>query len=496
MGAGKTNLLNAITWCVYGDVDDSKNKSTQLLTDSQVENLSQGSYADTSVQVDLDLGGGEKAFIKRTITFLKQGNSVEPYGESEVTVQVLKTIAKGYEVEPNPSNWIEKNLPSRFRPYFLFDGEKLERFIRESDAPRIKAAIQEVAKIDTLFRMQEKLGIVSAELAQKAAKLAGADGEELSKLHAAKKIELTNKDREIEDLESLIQRAEEQESELDARLFGLKNIEENIKRKREIDTELEVKVRDLERAKGEFQLLIRAIAPLSLMKPAVEVLGKHIEDARANKVLPPPVSEEFLQQLITRGICICGNKIDEGNQEHAHLSKLISDYAQVSEVGSALNEQATNYVVELAKLPGNTAHIDSVNKSIIDKINLISTLTDEQTELANALADQDDKEVSALAKQRNDARHVASSNRHKLATARADHGVIRQNLRELEHEMERLAEKNELARKAQHKANFAKEVARYSNELYNTMNGNIRKNVSNRLEEHDLEERLFPARFY
>jgi DNA sulfur modification protein DndD len=483
MGAGKTNLLNAITWCVYGDVDDSKSKSSQLLTDSQVLNLSQGSYADTTVQVDLDLGNGEKAFIKRSKTFIKQGETVDAFGDSEVIVQVLRTIAKGYEVEANPENWIERNLPSRFRPYFLFDGEKLERFIKESDAPRIKAAIQEVAKIDTLFRLQEKIGLVSAELAQKAAKLAGADGEQLSNLHAARKNDLSNKDSEIEDLERLIQKAEEQEGELDARLFGLKNIEENIKRKREIDNELEVKKRDLERAKGEFQLLIRAIAPLGLLKPAIEVLGKHVEEARKNKVLPPPVSEDFLSQLIIRGICICGNSIENGNQEHSHLTKLINDYSQVSEVGSALYEQSTNYLVELAKLPGNSAHIDSLNNSIIDKVNLISTLSDEQTDLANALADQDDKEVSELAKQRNEARQMAGTNRHKLATARAELGVIKQQIRELEHEMERLAEKNDQAKKAQHKANFSKEVARLSVELYNSMNGKIRQNVSNSLEE-------------
>jgi DNA sulfur modification protein DndD len=483
MGAGKTNLLNAITWCVYGDVDDSKNKTSQLLSDSKVDVLSHGSYEDVVVQVDIDLGGDSKAFIKRTRTFKKENSQVQPYGESELMVQVLRNVSTGFEVEANPESWVERNLPSRFRPYFLFDGEKLERFIKESDAPRIKAAIQEVAQIDTLFRMQEKLQASSGDLAQRAAKMAGAQGEELSELHESKSKDLKEKEQDISDLERLIQDAEEQENEFDTKLLGLKNIEDNIKRKREIDSEIEVRKRELDRSKGEFQLLIRAISPMVLLKPAIEVLGSHIESARERKVLPPPISEDYILNLMQKKMCICGNQIDENGQEHKHLQKLLDDYSQVSEVGSALNEQATKYQVVLGKLPGNSAHIESVNKTIIEKINLISTLLDEQSDLAKALADQDDKVVSELASARNAARQVAATNRHKLATTKAEISLLKQQIRELENEMERLAEKNILAQKAQLKANFAKETARLSIELYNKMNGKIRQNVSNSLQE-------------
>lgn len=482
-GAGKTNLLNAVTWCIYGDVDDSKNSSSQLLSFSKVVSLSEGDYQDVTVQIDLDLGGESKAFIKRTQSFKKTAGQANPFGDSILTVQVLKSVAKGFEVEPNAAKWIERNLPPRFRPYFLFDGEKLERFFKKTDAPKIKAAIQEVAQIDTLFRMQEKLQSASADLAQKAAKLAGADGEALSGMHASLDNNIALKNKEIEELENTIQGAEELENKLDAKLSGLKNIEENIKRKREIDTQLENRRRELASAKDQFKLLIRSISPLVLLKPAIEVLGTHVEIAREKKVLPPPISEDYILELIRKEKCICGSTITEDNSEHKHLQKLISDYSQVSEIGSALNEQATNYVVSLAKIPGGSAHIHSVNKTIIEKTNMILTLADEQEDLAKALADQDDKEISELAAARNNARQIAATNRHKLATSKADLGALKQQIKELENEMERLAEKNNLAKQAQIKANFAKEAARLSVDLYNLMNGRIRESVSASLED-------------
>jgi DNA sulfur modification protein DndD len=174
MGAGKTNLLKAVTWAIYGDVD-SGNTDQQLLTDSVHLAMKPGDYEDTEVLIEIDLGDDETAYIKRRQTFKKSDVSLTVYGDAELSVQVFRDVKTGYQVEPDPENWIERHLPRRFKPYFLFDGEKLERFLQESDAPKIKSAFQEVARIDVLNRIQEKLASASNALNQKAARSAGVD---------------------------------------------------------------------------------------------------------------------------------------------------------------------------------------------------------------------------------------------------------------------------------------------------------------------------------
>jgi len=364
MGAGKTNLLNAVTWCIYGEVDDIKNKGTQLLSDPVLVGMSEGDYEDVEVLVEIDLESKVTAFIKRKLTFKKTGQLAHAFGEPELTVQVMRSIENGYEVEPNAQTWIERNLPSRFKPYFLFDGEKLAGFFKESDAPRIKSAIQEVAQIDTLFRMQEKLEMVAISLNQKAAKLTGADGNKLSDELGSKNEALSKKELEIQALQSEIQEAEDQESKFDSMLGDIAQFEANISRKREIDQAVLGKTKELSNHKANFHSRIRAIAPLALLAPALHSLGEKIQIAHENNELPPPVSLDYLNKILSDGSCICGSSLNHGNHEEQTIRKLIEGFSGISEIGDALNEHSTTYLVELGKIPGQRDLIDTINGSI------------------------------------------------------------------------------------------------------------------------------------
>jgi DNA sulfur modification protein DndD len=481
-GAGKTNLLNAITWCLYGVSDDIKNKDFQLLSDSEVLNIEIGNYRDVNVQLDLALPDGTNCYVNRKQTFKNSEGIIKPYGDSELVVQVQRSVQDGFQVEANPSLWVQKNLPSRFRPYFLFDGEKLENFFKESDAPRIKSAIQEVAKIDTLFRMQDVLQGVSAHLTQKAAKLSGTQGDLLSGRHEELISRLSAKENQILELEEQLRENEDLEQKYDVMLSGMKDIESNISRKRAIDNEVEIKRRELVSAKADFHELMRKVTPATLLSDALRELGKAIESARSNRVLPPPIAVEYIQELIDHKKCICGDHLQAGGEQLNTLLKLIENYESVSEIGSALNEHASSYLVELGKLPALHAHIDTQNKNIISKSNYLKSLAQEQADLSKALEGQDDKEISELAKLRAEVRTIAANQRHALASVRAEVSTMKIAKHDIEAEIRRQADKNEEGRLAQKKAQFAREAAKTAFDLYEKMNAVIRQNVSNSLE--------------
>ncbi len=487
MGAGKTNLLNAVTWCIYGEVDDIKNKGTQLLSDPVVVEMSEGEYRDVEVHVEIKLDGNVTAFINRKLTFKKNGNIANAYGEADLTVQVMRTIEKGYEVEPNAQNWIERNLPSRFKPYFLFDGEKLAGFFKESDAPRIKSAIQEVAQIDTLYRMQEKLAAVSVSLNQRAAKLTGADGDKLSEELGQKSKALEDKEVEIEGYEKEIQEAEAQESKFDSMLGDFTQFEKNIARKRAIDSEVETKTRELNTRRSEFHTRIRSVAPLVLLAPALKTLGEKIQEAHDNNELPPPISVDFLKKILADGKCICGTELDHENHAKLTIKNLIDGYAGISEVGDALNEHSTTYLVELGKIPIQRDFIDSINKSINSAIDALEKLAAEQQDLAHILEGQDDEAIKQMADQRKAARQLAASSRLKLATANSEAETLKNRIREIERDIDKVSQANAASRTARKKADFAKAAARSARELYESMNSSVRNAVAKSLEEQFLQ---------
>lgn len=487
MGAGKTNLLNAVTWCIYGEVDDIKNKGTQLLSDPVVVSMSQGEYADVEVLVEIALDPSVKAFIKRKLAFKKIGEHVQAYGDSELTVQVMRSIENGYEVQPNAQGWVERHLPSRFKPYFLFDGEKLAGFFKDSDAPRIKSAIQEVAQIDVLFRMQEKLQQLSVSLNQKAAKLTGADGDRLSEELGAKTQELATKESEIVSLENTIQQAESQEAQFDAMLGDLAQFEANISRKKSIDAEIEGHQRELTQRKASFHNKVRSIAPLALMAPALKSLGEKIQIAHENNELPPPVSIDYLRKLLADKVCICGSTVDHDNHQENAIKALIDGFAGISQVGDALNEHSTVYAVELGKISGQHELIDSINTAINKQIQSLERLTEEQAELALALEGQDDETIKQMAVARRTARDAAATARHRKATATSEANSIKTRILEIERDIDKASQRNAESKLARKKADFAKEAANSARFLYESMNGTVRKAVADSLEAQFFE---------
>jgi DNA sulfur modification protein DndD len=480
-GAGKTNLLKAVTWAIYGDLD-SGNFGQQLLTDSVVLSMKSGDYEDTEVLVEIDLGSGESAYIKRKQVFKKSEKGVAAYGEPELEVQVFRDVKTGFQVEPDAEGWIERYLPRRFKPYFLFDGEKLERFFQDSDAPKIKSAIQEVARIDVLYRIQEKLSSAANALNVKAAKLTGSNGEKFAKDLGEIVDKIKKKSDEIIQLEEDFRAAEEAEIALDKQLSGQKNLEMNIERKRQIDASLEKENRHLKDAKEKFYLKNRSSAAAVLLAPALQALGEKVEEARRNKVLPPPVDLDYLKQLLVSGICICGSDLLSSSVHSKHLEKVISDYQEVGEIGNALNEHAITYAAELSKLPGHAEVISLMNSSIDDKEDEIASLEADQEALAAELEGQDNETVRNLAKARREQREIAISKQRALNVARGELKQFESRKSDVERDIQKAAAVNAESAKARHKADFANEAAEIAKGLYESMNNQVREAISKSLE--------------
>jgi DNA sulfur modification protein DndD len=480
-GAGKTNLLKAVTWAIYGDLDIG-NFGQQLLTDSVVLSMKSGDYEDTEVLVEIDLGSGESAYIKRKQVFKKSEKGVAAYGEPELEVQVFRDVKTGFQVEPDAEGWIERYLPRRFKPYFLFDGEKLERFFQDSDAPKIKSAIQEVARIDVLYRIQEKLSSAANALNVKAAKLTGSNGEKFAKDLGEIVDKIKKKSAEIIQLEEDFRAAEEAEIALDKQLSGQKNLEMNIERKRQIDASLEKENRHLKDAKEKFYLKNRSSAAAVLLAPALQALGEKVEEARRNKVLPPPVDLDYLKQLLVSGICICGSDLLSSSVHSKHLEKVISDYQEVGEIGNALNEHAITYAAELSKLPGHAEVISLMNSSIDDKEDEIASLEADQEALAAELEGQDNETVRNLAKARREQREIAISKQRALNVARGELKQFESRKSDVERDIQKAAAVNAESAKARQKADFANEAAEIAKGLYESMNNQVREAISKSLE--------------
>ncbi|MBT5170895.1 MAG: AAA family ATPase [Candidatus Nitrosopelagicus sp.] len=183
-GEGKSNLLNAINWCLYeeephGIGDDlseheSENKSLSIINNRYIKETNPDTRAD--LKVDIWIEKGDTIYsITRTIGILKHNLETKTLtsGKEEI---LLKNDPMGFRIPKGcerlespfsnfvvtkkgphdtdftdtirfatPENMVKEILPASLSKYFLLDGEFLEAFWRKSK--NIKEGIEQISQL-------------------------------------------------------------------------------------------------------------------------------------------------------------------------------------------------------------------------------------------------------------------------------------------------------------------------------------------------------------
>ena len=484
--AGKTNFLNAIIWAFYGEIEVSSQDENQFLTDEVVLAMEPDTYESCEVSVELRARDGKQIRVTRKQECKKtKPTQAVPFGPSKLTVQTSKSLA-GWDVEIDGEGWIERNLPARFKPYFLFDGEKLATFFRDTDRGRIKAAIQEVARIDVLDRMQSQLAERSQDLLQKAAKQTGASGQKLSDELESLKLELESLKATKKDLERELTDARDIEMMLDERFAEVKGLEANINRKRQLDEEIISLEADLKTCKAQLEERLRDVAPTVFAYPALIKFADAVSAAKAARTLPPPIDPEYLRSILEKGSCICGAPTHDGTSGHKRIREVLFDYDQVSPVGEVLYEYSIPNQTALAKIGPQFELVADSNKRIGETNRRLRENREELRTLSNQLEGIDDSKIRDLAQDRRDARAKADRCQSDLRTCEAKIQAMTIQRDEIARQIAKLSSDNAAALVTQKRADFAKEMSEQASKLFNSLNDRVRLAV----------EREFQALFF
>lgn len=180
-GQGKTSILRAILWCLYGHVYDRNGKEiqpTSLLNHSaQKEDI-----YEFFVRIIFYHEGIEWSIFRRMHASKHSDNRYKEGMDLNVT--------KDGAVVPNPQQVIERILPEGVSRYFFFDGEMLrdyEALLDESNPEMsiLKEAIEHILGVHYFVTAREDLlsikRKVESERARLVRKLGGKEYEEIGK---------------------------------------------------------------------------------------------------------------------------------------------------------------------------------------------------------------------------------------------------------------------------------------------------------------------------
>lgn len=483
-GTGKTNLLNAIIWALYGREDyySRKMETSPLVNQSALQEASQGELLACSVSLEMDFKDGAEATISRIQDFRKEGNGTVPQAP-RLQVIAMESPEKGFKSANNPEHWVERWIPSRLEPYFLFDGERLDDFFRHAEAQKVKNAVLEIAQIDLLARAVDHLEKVSARLYTNVSRQKGAEGTaDLGTQLDAKHKRLGEVQADLERRQASVAAFEDSVRKLEARIGGIETVVADVQQRRQLQDHLAQIQQHLQESWGELFGWAARVAPAVLVADDLGVLGRRIDEARRDRRLPPPVAPTILRDLLDQTQCVCGRSLEPGTDAREHIEHLLEEYAHVGQVGTVL----LSLEPSVRTLSGRLAETDSVAASTMRRIDdwekRLRSTSEDLSVLEARLAGHEDAEVAQIQEELTKARTALAGEQRTIARLEVEKEGLQDEIAKVEKNLEALASREEKLKALIHEAQFSRHCLGVARDIYQSLTDEVRTTVAHTLD--------------
>lgn len=478
-GSGKTSLLNAFKWCFYGRTDfDTAERN--ILNEHAIAMADSDKRIPLSVEVEFE-HDKHRYVAKRMQTFKKaNGMDVEPVGGA--ILDLSWTDPKGeFSQSNNPETQMNQILPEKMHSYFLFNGERIEKLAYASASQEIREAIRTLMGLEIVERAKNHLGGQVKKHFSKQIKEGASD--ELRRVidrenEIEDEIEKKKKDSEternnIQQFNEDIQFISNKLKAIEATAHLQQERDGTDKRLKEIESEL-TDIRDL------MKQLVSDRGFLPFIYPVAQKVGSLLEERRKKGELPYQIKQQFIDDLLTNGTCICGAQLTKDSPAYAAVSQYRSSARSEGIEEAFINTSGALKQVDWAR--------DDLYEQLKEKVSKRAALNQEKESLLGKLADisqqiqeSEIEDAVALENKRADLhrrRDEAVGRRGQLLGKLEDLGKELNNIQDRRKE---LAKKSGQADIAKRRHEVAEECARVLSDLHDALSRRTRDQLSERV---------------
>ncbi len=331
-GAGKSNILNAITLCFYDEEIHQEATSEELETlsyvsESVVDKLSTGESARGYVEVHLGEEHSDYIFRREFETFkVPNGHNDQTY-----EIELSRRVGNQYEIVTDPQTTLNQLLPAEVRDYFIFDGEALTEFFEGGYKDRVKNGIIDVSHIGVLNSGIYHVERVRDEIQRKAKNVEGEAAEIQERIETLER-ELSNLEGEKATLETERTEVENEIARLEKKLRGASDqgVQDLIQQRDDLRGDIDDLNSRIDTMKQDILDVLRQAGPAVYAMNALDFTVEELKKLESKGQLPPKIQDWFIDELIEQGECICGTDITEGGKTHEHLNELKNTMSNVS----------------------------------------------------------------------------------------------------------------------------------------------------------------------
>lgn len=351
--AGKTTILNAVLWCMFGKGYCSQNFAhpDQLVNDKALEEGTTSCQVNVAFQTDFpDENGVTEYIMCRQYNQKMKSDKIRLYFKDPETQEMDYYDGNNNIQRANIQYMMQRLIPPGVLKQFFTAGEAAEQtginYTAFKDSFKtllgmeyIEKAIKDISENRNDFRKQIKMGerekeryekLLQEEISYK--RLIDELSEEINK----KTTEIEECGRKISEADHIISRNDEPKRIAEERIKREKDLQEK-------DAEIDENERNIKNwiSNNALSLLFSA--------EQLHSVNQYVNNAKSERItLEYPVNKKLLETLLNRGICICGTKITEKEEKKLReaLEQIVQDPKETEKENKS--ERLKTFVVRLA----------------------------------------------------------------------------------------------------------------------------------------------------
>lgn len=313
-GAGKTAILNAFTWALYGDFPRESGDwlvNKRAMRDAPTEEI------DAWVKVVFS-HGDHMYEIHRTMKARLDKPSGEWRERSQSDVSIMSNnTATGQGWKRENARMIDeivgRILPKDLYGYFFFDGERIERIVQKSRAEReeLGKATRTLLGVEVLVRAERHLDTVRKQFEKSLRKIGDPKTQELldrkGEFEDALRMCTVNRNQEVDNIVAF----EKQIEDIEAELASIKSTAALQARRRELESDWKSVEIALQGCDDKMASLVSGYGYTVFMSEAVTAFSKVRDELIESRELPSGIKRQFVEELLRDEICICSRSLGD-----------------------------------------------------------------------------------------------------------------------------------------------------------------------------------------
>lgn len=314
---GKTTLVRAFKWCLYGDAGFRDSNLLNAEEQSILMNGTIGAQAKVSVTIELTKDSTDY-IITRTEVYEKKSETriYEVLSQFKIYYRGDHGALKSIQPSEQESE-IYNILPEELSDYFFFWGERIENLTSNRN---ISSAVNNFLGLNIIDNCQKHLKTCIVKFRNKAAEVDKNNDlkrltEDINKINE----DITNVEKKLEKKNELVNWYKVETNNAYNDLFKSKNVSENQKQLDRLKELINKEEQDLEESNNQFEKNFNWRPQDYFAQPVVEEAISILERNPEESIGWTNISVKTIDEIIGKGECICGAKVEYGSNVYNHL---------------------------------------------------------------------------------------------------------------------------------------------------------------------------------